>query len=542
MGFPKNGLRIGLLFSLLFFILLRFFWIHDTFSRRVIPPEPDDSYHYLYQIRWLSEFPLKTPPPTVIPLKESLESTPEVNWDIRYFMSTIEPYLGWAYPLGKIQALFQLTPEATFQTAFYLGTLVAAFLLFLIGMSLPEKLAPWAIFSLAFFTGDGSYHGFFWVVPSLFTFLIFLALWFRTLYPKPLSLVDWTLMGFSLWLSVLHPSSWVIIVIYILGTFASEILISKGVRPESLLKKGKVAFRFIGAYLLGLSLYWLFFKLSWIPQFHLSSKMLVMSGGLKDLNLDVLGGIQAFFREFVRLEPGTFFILLIPALFFSLLGPLGMSSLVLVLGFSLAGVLLFITHSITTHRFFLYLFGILYLLLGTGFFDLWTHLQTQRLTKIKKKVALTLFTLLVLFFSRDQFRRARMVYRFAANHRNLEFKLDQLRIDLQSIPENATVIFDGIYTLHFLFSEGLTRATFIPFEAWETYRATRTSTTHDLYAAFYLGQDDKALSLEAFEEKLHAMPWLSKRRMEPVHIEPYWRIYRVLDEPKSERAFVFNGL
>ncbi len=135
-----------ILSAVIFFVFYKFFFVWMLFNGRNVPPEPDDSYYYLSAA---NRFPQIS----------SFE-------DFRLF-----------YFSGFLKFLTQLTgdPEAALKANFFIGSLLIPFSLvfFLKRIETNKSLAALSLFFLAFYHGSGAYHGFYWVVPSLFQVLLF---------------------------------------------------------------------------------------------------------------------------------------------------------------------------------------------------------------------------------------------------------------------------------------------------------------------------------------------------------------------------------
>lgn len=145
--------------AIVFFIIYRFWLIVLLFKRRTLLPEPDDSYFYLTEIRKILDsgtlfykFPLH-------PLWRS-------DWS---------HILTYKLLIIFIHKISNLSLEATFFLSFFLGTVLLVFVLFLfLSKLIKEKQnISWLIFFLAFYSGSGAYHGFYWVVPSFFSIVFF---------------------------------------------------------------------------------------------------------------------------------------------------------------------------------------------------------------------------------------------------------------------------------------------------------------------------------------------------------------------------------
>lgn len=88
-------------------------------------------------------------------------------------------YLGYNSLAGLIGIIFHCSGENIFYYSFYLGKIILLLaLLFLLKNIFNNhiKLISFVLLFLSFFVGDGSFHGFFWVVPSFWMLLIFFLL------------------------------------------------------------------------------------------------------------------------------------------------------------------------------------------------------------------------------------------------------------------------------------------------------------------------------------------------------------------------------
>src|SRR3989304_1694939 len=87
-------------------------------------------------------------------------------------------YLSYRLFFGWLAKITQLSSQTIYHFGFYLGTLFLAFTLypFIKIFSNNKNLIAWSIFFLSLYHGLGETHGFFWVVPSFFSVLLFLIL------------------------------------------------------------------------------------------------------------------------------------------------------------------------------------------------------------------------------------------------------------------------------------------------------------------------------------------------------------------------------
>lgn len=80
--------------------------------------------------------------------------------------------------LGGIAKIFHLSSQTAFIWGFYIGTifLIPVLIVFLKKLTTNSNLVAFSLFFLTLFNGMGSTHGFFWVVPSFYAFLIFMLI------------------------------------------------------------------------------------------------------------------------------------------------------------------------------------------------------------------------------------------------------------------------------------------------------------------------------------------------------------------------------
>lgn len=149
----------------LFFILWKFFLIGALWHDRAIPPEPDDAYEYIAHIASVSTC-----------TSEIVCPYPGVSFSDHSGFS----YLSYRLFFGGIARAFGVSPEETLYFGFFLGTLflIPVLILFLQSLTNNRLLIAWSILFLAFYHGTGETHGFFWVVPSFFSALLFFLLFF----------------------------------------------------------------------------------------------------------------------------------------------------------------------------------------------------------------------------------------------------------------------------------------------------------------------------------------------------------------------------
>jgi len=172
--FKKNW---HIIFPSIIFLAYQFYISFLLWQRQGnIPPGFGDALAYIFNIKKVIRYK------TLFP-------------DIPYF-STIAhfTYLGYNLLLGSVGLIFKTTSQQVFFTSFFVGKIfLLASLIFFLKQIFPQQKKHFALslLSLAFFVGDGSIHGFFWVVPSfllLILFFVLLGLGFSKLKLKPLPL------------------------------------------------------------------------------------------------------------------------------------------------------------------------------------------------------------------------------------------------------------------------------------------------------------------------------------------------------------------
>lgn len=164
------------IFSLCFFIASKFFFNFLLWRGRTLPPEPGDVFNYY---RWL----------------RSIEIS---------YLNLTPAYTAYTFILGNIAKIFSISVESVFYYSFWAGFLLLAFVLWKFFKYL--KFSPvemsLSFFVLSFYTGHGSFHGFYWVAPSFFSFLIFLYLFSLVATDKKINL--WFLGFVSLVFPLIH--------------------------------------------------------------------------------------------------------------------------------------------------------------------------------------------------------------------------------------------------------------------------------------------------------------------------------------------------
>lgn len=156
--------------TLVFFIAWKFFLIAILWDNRIAPPEPDDSYTYVSQIAAVKNCP------------HILCEYPAIS----FANSGGFIYFSYRIFLGLLAKLFFLSPLQVYHLGFYIGTaLISMTLLFFLKKITNEKKAiAFLLFLFSFYYGTGETHGFFWVVPSFYSTLLFFLILTIILSPK----------------------------------------------------------------------------------------------------------------------------------------------------------------------------------------------------------------------------------------------------------------------------------------------------------------------------------------------------------------------
>jgi len=143
----NKALPIG---SAVFFLITRLFFNFLLWRDRLILPNPGDSLSYIRWIRLISESKL--------------------------FL--VRGYTGYSFILGNLAKIFSLSSEEVFRLGFWVGIILITFVLWKLFKALkfgPIKTVLCFVL-LSFYTGNGSFHGFYWVVPTFFCVALFLYL------------------------------------------------------------------------------------------------------------------------------------------------------------------------------------------------------------------------------------------------------------------------------------------------------------------------------------------------------------------------------
>ncbi len=149
--------------ALFFFIAWKFFLVHTLWNDRLIPPVPDDSYIY------------------VLHLDSTIHCVNFLSCSDRAI--SLSSYAGFDHLMYRLSVgiparMLGLDPVQAYHFGFYLGTLLLSVaILFFVSALNPgsQRLIAFSIFILSLYNGAGSFHGFYWVVPSFFSLIAFLV-------------------------------------------------------------------------------------------------------------------------------------------------------------------------------------------------------------------------------------------------------------------------------------------------------------------------------------------------------------------------------
>lgn len=152
--------------AIAFFLLLNWGAIFFSWHGRNLPPEPDDAGAMLIYIRANMDFNSVFSPQLKI-FNRPYYWNPDNGLDrLNYF--------SWALFWGKFAKLFSLSQEMVFKLSCYFGILILLISILHFFEKESWQLKTILITTLAFFTGDGTYHGFYWPTASLYSVAIFL--------------------------------------------------------------------------------------------------------------------------------------------------------------------------------------------------------------------------------------------------------------------------------------------------------------------------------------------------------------------------------
>lgn len=147
--------------AFLFFIAYKFWLVSVAWSGRGLAPQPDDSYIYI----------------SLIDLFRNHGFLGKVGGIDNYSLMHVM-YIAYTGPLSLFSKLTGISPENTFHLFFYIGEIILAVSLVYLLKNLTnnKKFIAYALIILALYNGNGNYHGFYWVVPSFLSVMLYLVL------------------------------------------------------------------------------------------------------------------------------------------------------------------------------------------------------------------------------------------------------------------------------------------------------------------------------------------------------------------------------
>src|SRR3972149_10823794 len=180
-----------LILGFLIFVSYRYVFNFLLFYKRDVPPEPDDSYFYLAN----AANALK--PDTF----ESFRLLPFSLW------------------VKFISFFTKLNLESAYELNFYIGPIVmfVALAYFLRRLEANKRIRLFLIFIITLYSGTGSYHGFYWVVPSFYQLALFFVVLSFVISQK----IDkfWKIFTASFTFIFIHPTSIFVSMIFLAYPF-----------------------------------------------------------------------------------------------------------------------------------------------------------------------------------------------------------------------------------------------------------------------------------------------------------------------------------
>ncbi|CAN2040213.1 ABC-2 type transport system permease protein [Candidatus Magnetomoraceae bacterium gMMP-15] len=165
-------LQIVLIFTYCIFIFVQFYSIYFRYHNHQGPIGMGDASYYISRIAFFKEHNTFSRP-------NLFDLTDEMRIDSNDCVFNYYIFYGLvsSYAFGKLSAYLDISAEQMFHINFYIGIFVMSIILFFLLLKIKKDLLfliiGFLIFS--FYTGNGSYHGFFWIVPSFYS-LLFLYL------------------------------------------------------------------------------------------------------------------------------------------------------------------------------------------------------------------------------------------------------------------------------------------------------------------------------------------------------------------------------
>ena len=165
---PRNWDRRSIISFLLLlgatiiFIVYKFIFVVALWNGRNIPPSPDDTYLYLSFVEQFASYGFNQDIPAYYYQPNDVKIT----------------YFPWVAGITLIKQIFGFTVEKAFYSNFYLGTILLALVLVYFFTKFAGRFfAAFGLLILMLYHGGGAWHGFFWVVPSFYLFMLTLLIW-----------------------------------------------------------------------------------------------------------------------------------------------------------------------------------------------------------------------------------------------------------------------------------------------------------------------------------------------------------------------------
>jgi hypothetical protein len=503
------------------FILIRFDMISKIWHGRMVPPDPDDSYHYFYHIKWMASYGLGKIPPLVVAWKEMLLQSASYE-DIRSMLSLIQPYFGWTWPLGLIVRWTSLPVSTVYHYSFYGGVIVSLGLLLMAfkEFRLSEKVSLLIILSV--YSGSGSYHGFFWVVPSFYMLCTYFCLWGHFCLRDPahgeLDKWDWTLLAVLLpWLMVLHPEGWVLSIIFVISFVGQRIIFREG-------PLGRDHFIVLLAPLFIVICYSLLLSWELIPQIHFSSIMLAESG-VVGFQWHFAQGLSKLFKDLSTLNPLPITVAFLVGLPFVLRSKKGQIVGLQLLGFLLLSVALYVIDNPHGPRFFHFFRPFMYVTIGLGaiaFFNIINHKSSKMTLALRSLVAIVCLGVFYIGL-----RDARAVHRFAGQHKNFQYNQRDFSQKVGSQLINQYVLYDDQTSVHYLVANTQMNFIPVPLEFWKNEKFPSSVKNKMILGenVFFIA-DMKDLKsgdpIEYFENLQVSLA--------PIYVDDFWGVYSLKSE------------
>ncbi|WP_287373938.1 hypothetical protein [Prosthecochloris sp.] len=204
--------KIFTIFPLLFFLFVQCFSAFFMWYNHPGPLGLDDAGWYISPITFFKENPL------FFINGQSMPDEPCFN-----FNKILHPYV-----FGIIANKFSISGEKMFEYNFYIGITLMGIVLYTLfkKISSSQLFLTTALILFAFYSGNGYYHGFFWIVPSFYAILLFLTLIITLFYSRYRSLYSLPIIFLLL---LTHSTGIYLAFLALTAFFIHEIFIRKSV-------------------------------------------------------------------------------------------------------------------------------------------------------------------------------------------------------------------------------------------------------------------------------------------------------------------------